>query len=247
MLIFDYVTSHCRGGDDCDLVQVPFAAETGSQTVQFSNTPSNPTNDCARAVVEFSLDGQRLQSRYVGPNWEQPSFTINAAPGKTRPRRANPEPERLQDRRCGVLHRTPEDMGGRPTRSACPLSRRLLPSKGRWSPPNPDLPASLFMSRTAAVSRPSARIRRGVHRQLRLAGQRLLRLFVPAVRLFKTRTGTITCDNGTSTNLRLLLRISAAKARYHRYAHTYEDPDSRCHRHRKALCHSGSARNSSAT
>jgi hypothetical protein len=25
-------------------------------------------------------------------------------------------------------------------------------------------------------------------------------LFVPAVRLFKTRTGTITCDNGTSTN-----------------------------------------------
>jgi hypothetical protein len=25
-------------------------------------------------------------------------------------------------------------------------------------------------------------------------------LFVPAVRLFKTRTGTVTCDNGTSTN-----------------------------------------------
>src|SRR5215208_6621876 len=80
MLVFHQVTFHCRGGDDCDLVQVPFAAETGTQTVHLSNTP-NQNNDCARAVVEFSLGGQRLQSRFVGPNWEQPPFTINAAPG----------------------------------------------------------------------------------------------------------------------------------------------------------------------
>jgi len=65
-LIYDYVISQCRGGDDCDLVQLPFAAETGSQTVQFSNIPSNHTNDCARAVAEFYLDRMgRLGPRHM--------------------------------------------------------------------------------------------------------------------------------------------------------------------------------------
>src|SRR6476620_6787994 len=73
-VIYDYVISHCRGADDCDVVQVPFEVETGSQTVLLSNVPSNPGNDCAKAVAAFSLDGQRLQSRFVGPNWEQPPF-----------------------------------------------------------------------------------------------------------------------------------------------------------------------------
>ena len=81
-VVYEPVISHCRGADDCDVVQVPFEVETGSQTVLLSNVPNRPGNDCAKAVAEFSLDGQRLQSRFVGPDWEQPPFTMNAAPGK---------------------------------------------------------------------------------------------------------------------------------------------------------------------
>jgi hypothetical protein len=81
-LIYQPVISACRGGDDCDLVQVPFTATSGALTVLLSNTPANHTNDCAKAVAEFSLDGQRLQSRLVGPPWEQPPFTVNTAPGQ---------------------------------------------------------------------------------------------------------------------------------------------------------------------
>src|SRR5918995_1740482 len=47
-VIYDWVISHCRGANDCDVVQVPFEVETG--------------NDCAKAVAEFSLDGRGAPS-----------------------------------------------------------------------------------------------------------------------------------------------------------------------------------------
>src|SRR5262245_57552620 len=62
-VVYDYVMSHCRGADDCDMVQMPFEVETGTQTVLVTNVPANPGNDCDKAVAEVSLDGQRLQSR----------------------------------------------------------------------------------------------------------------------------------------------------------------------------------------
>ena len=64
-VVYDYVMSHCRAADDCDMVQMPFEVETGSQTVLLSNVPGNPGNDCAKAVAEFWLGGQRLLSRLV--------------------------------------------------------------------------------------------------------------------------------------------------------------------------------------
>lgn len=79
-LVDQNIVADCRGGD-CKPVAVAFTATAPTQTVALTN-PGNPNYDCLRAVAEFSLDGQRLQSRFVGPNWEQPPFDINAAPGK---------------------------------------------------------------------------------------------------------------------------------------------------------------------
>ena len=197
-LISDYMTSHCRGGDDCDLVQVPFAAETASQTVQFSNTPSNPTNDCARAVAEFSLDGQRLQSRYVGPNWEQPSFNINAAPGKHAlgVQILSQSDCKTGDAASYTAHlRVWEDV-----QPAAPPAQQA-PKQGPLVSAQPGLTGVTFhVTDRSGVASQCTYSSEGYTDSFGLPANGSFDLFVPAIRMFKSRTGTITCDNGTSTN-----------------------------------------------
>jgi hypothetical protein len=199
MLVFDRVTFQCRGGDDCDLVQVPFAAETGTQTVHLSNTP-NQNNDCAKAVVEFSLGGQRLQSRFVGPNWEQPPFTINAAPGK---HALGMQILSQSDCKTGDAAsytaglRIWEDV----TPAAPPTQQAPAPKQGPLVSGEPGLTGVTFhVTDRSGVASQCTYSSEGYTDSFGLPANGSFDLFVPAVRLFKTRTGTITCDNGTSTN-----------------------------------------------
>jgi hypothetical protein len=201
MLVFHQTTFNCRGGDDCDPAQVPFAAETGTQTVHLSNTP-NQNNDCARAVVEFSLDGQRLQSRFVGPNWEQPPFTINAAPGS-------------HTLGMQVLSQSDCKTGDAPSYTAylriwedvtpaAPPAQQAPPSAPKQGPlvsGEPGLTGVTFhVTDRSGVASQCTYSSEGYTDSFGLPANGSFDLFVPAIRLFKTRTGTITCDNGTSTN-----------------------------------------------
>jgi hypothetical protein len=199
-LIYDIVISQCRGGDDCDLVQLPFAAETGSQTVQFSNIPSNHTNDCARAVAEFYLDGQRLQSRFVGPGWEQPPFTINAAPGKHAlgVRIISQSDCKTGDATRYTAHlRVWEDVQA----PAAPAQQAPAPKQGPLVSGEPGLTGVTFhVTDRSGVASQCTYSSEGYTDSFGLPANGSFDLFVPAVRLLKTRTGTITCDNGTSTN-----------------------------------------------
>lgn len=198
-LIFDYVTSQCRTADDCDLVQKPFTAETGSQTVQFSNVPSNHTNDCARAVAEFYLDGQRLQSRYVGPGWEQPPFAINAAPGSHSlgVRIISQSDCKTGDGKSYTAHlRVWEDVTAAP-----PAQQAPAPKQGPLVSAEPGLTGVTFhVTDRSGVASQCTYSSEGYTDSFGLPANGSFDLFVPAIRLFKTRTGTITCDNGTSTN-----------------------------------------------
>jgi hypothetical protein len=199
ILINDYVISNCRGGDDCDLVQLPFAAETGTQTVQFSNT-GNPSNDCARAVAEFSLDGQRLQSRFVGPNWEQPAFNINASPGK---HTLGVQIISQSDCKTGSAARYTahlrvwEDV--KP--AAPPAQQAPAPKQGPLVSAEPGLTGVTFhVTDRSGVASQCTYSSEGYTDTFGLPANGSFDLFVPAFPLGKTRTGTITCDNGTSTN-----------------------------------------------
>ena len=200
-VIYDYVISHCRGADDCDVVQVPFEVETGSQTVLLSNVPNNPTNDCARAVAEFSLDGQRLQSRFVGPNWEQPPFNMNAAPGK---HALSVQILTQSDCKTGdagnyTAHLTIwEDVQpAAPAQQAPPPA----PKQGPLVSGEPGLAGVTFhVTDRSGVASQCTYSSEGYTDSFGLPANGSFDLFVPSIRLFKTRTGTITCDNGTSTN-----------------------------------------------
>ena len=197
-VVYDYVSSHCRAADDCDMVQMPFEVETGSQTVLLSNVPGNPANDCARAVAEFWLDGQRLQSRFVGPNWEQPPFNMNAAPGK---------------HSLGVLILTQSDCktgdAGDYTahltiwedvQPAAPPAQQA-PKQGPLVSGQPGLTGVTFhVTDRSGVASQCTYSSEGYTDSFGLPANGSFDLFVPAIRMFKTRTGTITCDNGTSTN-----------------------------------------------
>ncbi|MEO3757998.1 hypothetical protein ABGB19_06880 [Mycobacterium sp. B14F4] len=200
MLLSDYIISKCRGGNDCDMVQLPFAAETASQTVQFSNSPSNPGNDCAKAVAEFFLDGQRLQSRLVGPNWEQPAFTINAAPGKHAlgVRIISQSDCKTGNAGSYTAHlRVWEDV----TPAAPPAQQAPAPKQGPLVSGEPGLTGVTFhVTDRSGVASQCTYSSEGYTDSFGLPANGSFDLFVPAVRLFKTRTGTITCDNGTSTN-----------------------------------------------
>jgi|SoiMethySBSTD1v2_1073268.scaffolds.fasta_scaffold1214220_1 hypothetical protein len=199
-VIYDYVTSHCRGADDCDVVQVPFEVETGSQTVLLSNVPNNPSNDCAKAVAEFSLDGQRVQSRYVGPNWEQPPFNMNAAPGK---HALGVQILTQSDCKTGdagdyTAHLTIWEDVQPP---APPAQQAPAPMQGPLVSAQPGLTGVTFhVTDRSGVASQCTYSSEGYTDSFGLPANGSFDLFVPAIRLFKTRTGTITCDNGTSTN-----------------------------------------------
>jgi hypothetical protein len=199
MLLSDYITSQCRGDDDCNFIQLPFAAETSTQTVQFSNSPSNPGNDCARAVAEFFLDGQRLQSRYVGPGWEQPAFTINAAPGKHAlgVRIISQSDCKTGNAGAYTAHlRVWEDIAAPP-----PSQQAPAPKQGPLVSGQPGLTGVTFhVTDRSGVASQCTYSSEGYTDSFGLPANGSFDLFVPAIRLFKTRTGTITCDNGTSTN-----------------------------------------------
>jgi hypothetical protein len=201
-VVYDYVTSHCRGADDCDMVQMPFEVQTGTQTVLLSNVPSNHTNDCAKAVAEFWLDGQRLQSRLVGPNWEQPPFTMNAAPGK---------------HSLGVLILTQSDCKTdgagdytahltiwedvQPPAAPAQQAPPPAPKQGPLVSGEPGLAGVTFhITDRSGVASQCTYSSEGYTDSFGLPANGSFDLFVPAIRLFKTRTGTINCDNGTSTN-----------------------------------------------
>ncbi len=200
-VVYDYVMSHCRAADDCDMVQMPFEVETGSQTVLLSNVPANHTNACDKAVAEFWLDGQRLQSRLVGPNWEQPPFTMNAAPGK---------------HSLGVLVLTQSecktgDAGDytshltiwEDTQPAPPAQQAPppAPKQGPLVSAQPGLTGVTFhVTDRSGVASQCTYSSEGYTASFGLPANGSFDLFVPAFRQFKTRTGTISCDNGTSTN-----------------------------------------------
>ena len=201
-VIYDYVFSHCRGADDCDLVQVPFEVQTGSQTVLLSNVPNNPGNDCAKAVAAFSLDGQRLQSRYVGPNWEQPPFTMNAAPGK---HALGVQILTQSDCKTGdagdyTAHLTIwEDV--QPPAAPAQQAPPPAPKQGPLVSGEPGLAGVTFhVTDRSGVASQCTYSSEGYTDSFGLPANGSFDLFVPAIRLFKTRTGTINCDNGTSTN-----------------------------------------------
>ncbi len=199
-VVYDYVVSNCRGADDCDLVQVPFEVETGSQTVLLSNVPSNPTNDCAKAVAEFSLDGQRLQSRFVGPGWEQPPFDMNAAPGK---HTLSVQVLTQSDCKTGnagnyTAHLTMwEDVqAAAPAQQAPPA-----PKQGPLVTADPGVTGVTFhITDRSGVASQCTYSSEGYVTSFGLPANGSFDLFVPALRYFKTRTGTVTCDNGTSTD-----------------------------------------------
>ena len=201
-VIYDYVISHCRGADDCDVVQVPFEVETGSQTVLLSNVPNNPGNDCAKAVAEFSLDGQRLQSRFVGPNWEQPPFDMNAAPGKhaLSVRILTQSDCKTGDAGDYTAHLTIwEDVqpAAAPAQQAPPPAAK----QGPLVSASKEIGGVTFhVTDRSGVASQCTYSSEGYTDSFGLPANGSFDLFVPAIPLGKTRTGTITCDNGTSTN-----------------------------------------------
>jgi hypothetical protein len=196
------VVSNCRAADDCDLVQEPFEAETGTQTVVFSNIPNHPGNDCAKAVAEFYLDGQRLQSRLVGPNWEQPGFNINAAPG----------PHSLGVRIISQSDCKTGNAGNYTAglwvyeivKPAPPPSQQAPPPAPKQGPLVSAEPGGLgvtfHVTDRSGVASQCTYSSEGYTDSFGLPANGSFDLFVPAIRIFKTRTGVITCDNGTSTN-----------------------------------------------
>ncbi|GFG53873.1 hypothetical protein CQY20_13400 [Mycolicibacterium agri] len=199
-VVYDWVFSHCRAADDCDMVQVPFEVETGTQTVLLSNVPNNPGNKCARAVAEFFLGGQRLLSRYVGPGWEQPPFTMNAAPGKHAlgVRILNQSDCPSGDAGDYTARLTIwEDVQAAPP----PAQQAPAPKQGPLVTASPGLSGVTFhVTDRSGVASQCTYSSEGFTQSFGLPANGTFDLFVPAVRLFKTRTGTITCDNGTSTN-----------------------------------------------
>jgi hypothetical protein len=198
------VVSHCRAADDCDMVQVGFAAETGTQTVRFSNIPNHPGNDCAKAVAEFYLDGQRLQSRLVGPNWEQPGFTINAAPGQHSLgiriiSQSDCKTGSAGDYDAGLW--VYEDVTPAPPPPPPPSQQAPAPKQGPLVSAEPGaLGVTFHVTDRSGVASQCTYSSEGYTDSFGLPANGSFDLFVPAIRLFKTRTGVITCDNGTSTN-----------------------------------------------
>ena len=198
-LAYDYVIADCPGGN-CKPVVVPFSAATSTQTVQLSNVPANHTNDCARAVAEFSLDGQRLQSRYVGPGWEQPPFTMNAAPGKHTLSVLILSQSDCKTGDAGryTAHLTIWEDVQPPAQAPAPPS---APKQGPLVSAEPGLAGVTFhVTDRSGVASQCTYTSEGYTDSFGLPANGSFDLFVPAIRLFKTRTGTITCDNGTSTN-----------------------------------------------
>lgn len=199
-VVYEPVISHCRGADDCDVVQVPFEVETGSQTVLLSNVPNNPGNDCAKAVAEFSLDGQRLQSRLVGPTWEQPPFAMNAAPGKhsLSVRILTQSDCKTGDAGDYAAYLTIwEDVQP----AAPPAQQAPATKQGPLATADPGATGVTFhITDRSGVASQCTYSSEGYVTSFGLPANGTFDLFVPAIRLFKTRTGTINCDNGTSTN-----------------------------------------------
>lgn len=200
-VVYEQVTSPCRAADDCDMVQVPFEVETGTQTVLLSNVPNRPGNKCAKAVAEFFLGGQRLLSRYVGPGWEQPPFTMNATPGKhalgVRILNQSECPSGdAGDYTAGLT--IWEDVQAAPPPAQAPSP---APKQGPLVTAEPGLAGVTFhVTDRSGVASQCTYSSEGYTDSFGLPANGSHDLFVPAVRLFKTRTGTITCDNGTSTN-----------------------------------------------
>jgi hypothetical protein len=201
-VVYEPVISHCRGADDCDVVQVLFEVETGSQTVLLSNVPNRPGNDCAKAVAEFSLDGQRLQSRFVGPDWEQPPFTMNAAPGK---HALDVRILTQSDCKTGAAGDYAayltiwEDVqpAAAPAQQAPPPAAK----QGPLVSGEPGFAGVTFhVTDRSGVASQCTYSSEGYTDSFGLPANGSFDLFVPAVRKFTTRTGTINCDNGTSTN-----------------------------------------------
>lgn len=200
-LIYQSVISNCRGGDDCDLVQIPFSATSGTLTVLLSNTPANHTNDCTKAVAEFSLDGQRLQSRFVGPPWEQPPFSVNTSPGK---HSLGVQILSQSDCKTGDAGRYAsfltiwEDVTPAPPAQQAPPP---APKQGPLVSGEPGITGVTFhVTDRSGVASQCTYSSEGYTDSFGLPANGSFDLFVPAIRLFKTRTGVITCDNGTSTN-----------------------------------------------
>ncbi|RDH77451.1 hypothetical protein DVS77_16190 [Mycolicibacterium moriokaense] len=200
-MVYDPVLSHCRAADDCDVVQVPFEVETGTQTVLLSNVP-NQNNDCAKAVAELSLNGQRLLSRLVGPPWEQPPFTMNAPPGKNV---LSVQILTQSDCKTGdagdYMARLTIWEDVQPAAPAQAPPPQSAPKQGPLVSPQPGLTGVTFhVTDRSGVASQCTYSSEGYTSSFGLPANGSFDLFVPAVRLFKTRTGTITCDNGTSTN-----------------------------------------------
>jgi len=197
--VYESITADCPGGN-CTPVQVPFTVQTSTQTVLLSNIPANHTNDCARAVAEFSLDGQRLQSRFVGPGWEQPPFTMNATPGKhtLSVLILSQSDCKTGDAARYTAHLTMwEDIAP----PAPPAQQAPAPKQGPLVSGEPGLTGVTFhVTDRSGVASQCTYSSEGYTDSFGLPANGSFDLFVPAVRLFKTRTGTITCDNGTSTN-----------------------------------------------
>jgi len=200
-VVYDSVYSTCRGADDCDLVQKPFEVETGTQTVLITNVPADPGNDCAKAVAELSLDGQRLQSRLVGPTWEQPPFTMNATPGKHSlgVRILTQSDCKTGDAGNYMAHLTIwEDVQpAAPAQQAPPPA----PKQGPLVSASKEIGGVTFhVTDRSGVASQCTYSSEGYTDSFGLPANGSFDLFVPAIPLGKTRTGTITCDNGTSTN-----------------------------------------------
>lgn len=199
-LIDQNVVADCRGGD-CKPVVAAFTATTGTQTVALTN-PGNPEYDCARAVAEFSLDGKRLQSRFVGPNWEQPPFTINASPGQ---HSLSILVVSQSDCKTGDasfygarLRVTEEAAPAAPAQQ--PPPSQSAPKQGPLVSGEPGVAGVTFhVTDRSGVASQCTYSSEGYTDSFGLPANGSFDLFVPAIRMFKTRTGTISCDNGTST------------------------------------------------